>query len=220
MVENGAREVVLAGRDHDQPSNVGVGREGDHRYFDAVDTASHAKFFDDVFSDHPGIDTVVVAFGVLHDEDEVGESPQLGVEMAQVNYVGAVSALLHATTHLRERGGGQLIVLTSVAGITPRSSNVSYGSSKAGLDFLARGLARRYQKDNVRVLVVRPGFVHSSMTAGREPRPFAVSPEIVADSVVAALGRQANLVWVPGILKWVMGVLRMLPAGVVDRLER
>lgn len=218
MVDNGARKVVLAGRDTTTSTPL-FDAEVDRRHFDAAQTASHREFFDGVFADHPDIDVVVFAAGVLHDQLAAEEDPALAVEMAQVNYTGTASALLHSARHLRRRGDGQLVVLSSVAGVRPRGSNFVYGSTKAAIDFLARGLSRRAAESDVHVLIVRPGFVRTSMTRDMEARPFAVSAESVAKAVVDGLARGDQVVWVPGILKWVMGLVRILPPALVDRLD-
>jgi decaprenylphospho-beta-D-erythro-pentofuranosid-2-ulose 2-reductase len=211
--------AILAGRDPKRQQESPHGDETHYRYFDAADTSSHGKFFAETFAEHPGIDTVVLAFGVLHNQDDVNENPELAVEMATVNYVGAGSALLHAASQLRHHGGGQIVVLSSVAGLKPRQSNYVYGASKAGIDFLARGLARSAASSDVRVLVVRPGFVHTKMTAGMGPRPFAVTAETVAKAVADALARRDQVIWVPRVLRWVMGVVRLLPSSIVDRMD-
>jgi decaprenylphospho-beta-D-erythro-pentofuranosid-2-ulose 2-reductase len=220
MVAGGGRTVILAGRDPTRSTPRLEDVDIDHRYFDATETASHEKFFAEVFADHPRIDTVIVAFGVLHEQREVSEHPELAIEMVNVNHAGAASALFHTARNLRESGGGQIVVLSSIAGLRPRTSNFAYGASKAGIDFLARGLSQSLTPSDVRVLVVRPGFVHSKMTAGLPSRPFSVSPETVGDAVVEGLARNDRVVWVPSILRWVMGVLRMLPSRFVDRLDR
>jgi decaprenylphospho-beta-D-erythro-pentofuranosid-2-ulose 2-reductase len=68
-------------------------------------------------------------------------------------------------------------VLLSVAAVErPRASNPIYGAAKAGLDALAQGLSDAIASSGVRVLVVRPGFVKTRMTAGLEPAPFATTP--------------------------------------------
>jgi decaprenylphospho-beta-D-erythro-pentofuranosid-2-ulose 2-reductase len=220
MVGDGARHVILAGRDPEGLTRPEFDADVDHVYFDAAETSAHRKFFDELFETHPAIDVVVVAFGVLRDQMETEAEPELAVEMAEVNYVGAVSALLHASKGLRDRGGGQIVVLSSVAGVTPRRSNFAYGSSKAAVDFFARGLAASLKGTEVRMLVVRPGFVRTAMTAGMKARPFAVSPEKVADAVVEAMAHRSEEIWVPSVLRWVMPALRMLPAGVVEKLDR
>lgn len=219
MTDGNGHTVILAGRDPQPRHGESRGVETQHRYFDAAETASHDKFFTETFAEHPSIDTVVIAFGVLHNQDEVDENPELAVEMAEVNHVGAGSALLHAARHLRHRGGGQIVVLSSVAGLRPRQSNFAYGASKAGIDFLTRGLARCLAPSDVHVLLVRPGFVHTKMTAGMTPRAFSVTPDRVARAVADALARRDHVVWVPGILRLVMGVVRLLPSSIVDKLD-
>ena len=67
---------------------------------------------------------------------------------------------------LRRQGHGALVVLSSVAGERVRKANFVYGATKAGLDGFAQGLGDSLVGDGVHVLVVRPGFVHSAMTAG------------------------------------------------------
>jgi len=219
MVDAKGGTAILAGRDPKRHQGKPLGTETHHLYFDAADFSSHEKFFSETFAEHPLIDTVILAFGVLHNQDEIDEDPDLAVEMANVNHVGAGSALLHAANHLRHRGGGQIVVLSSVAGLRPRQSNYVYGASKAGIDFLARGLSRSVAAADVHILLVRPGFVHSKMTAGMVSRPFSVTPETVAKAVVDALARRDRVVWVPGILRWVMGAVRLLPQSIVDRLD-
>jgi decaprenylphospho-beta-D-erythro-pentofuranosid-2-ulose 2-reductase len=63
----------------------------------------------------------------------------------------------------------------------------------------------------VRVLVVRPGFVHSKMTTGLDPAPFATTPEAVADAIAKALASGKDIVWVPSVLRWVAMVFHLLP---------
>lgn len=220
MVDDHGQTVILAGRDPKRHSGPPFDAETHHRYFDAAETTAHEKFFEEVFAEHPDIDTVVLAFGVLHDQEEALENPETAVEMVTVNHAGATSAVLHSAAHLRRRGGGQIVVLSSVAGLKPRRSNFAYGASKAGIDFMTRGLSHSLAASDVRILLVRPGFVHTKMTSDLSARPFAVSAESVADAVVDALARHRQVVWVPSILKTVMGALRLLPARIVDRLDR
>lgn len=217
MVDEGARRVILAGRDPERAAPIEADVE--HRYFDAADTGSHSKFFEEVFEDHPRIDAVVIAFGVLREQGEIEADPTGAVDMAEVNYVGAASALLHSARHLRRAGGGEIVLLSSVAGERPRRSNFAYGSSKTAIDFMARGLANSLDGTDVHLMVVRPGFVRTAMTQHMEPRPFAVTPETVAEMVTRGLARRQRIVWVPGILRWVMAVVRLLPTWLVDRLE-
>jgi decaprenylphospho-beta-D-erythro-pentofuranosid-2-ulose 2-reductase len=97
----------------------------------------------------------------------------------------------------------------------PRVSNAIYGAAKAAL---AEGLSDAIVSSGVRVLVVRPGFVKTRMTANLPPVPFATTPEVVASATVAALGGHARTIWVPGRLRLMFAILRHLPRGVYRRL--
>jgi decaprenylphospho-beta-D-erythro-pentofuranosid-2-ulose 2-reductase len=65
-----------------------------------------------------------------------------------------------------------------------------------------------------RVVIVRPGFVRTRMTAGMDEQPFTVGADAVAASVVRALERGDEVVWVPPVLRWVFAVMRLLPRRV------
>lgn len=226
--------VVLAGR---RPAaldaaagvvrSAGAGRV-ETLPFDADDTAAHttvlARAADLAGGD---LDVVVLAFGVLGAERAAGAAagrsgagPDLAglVAMARTNYVGTVSAGLAAAHHLRGQGHGALIVLSSVAGVRVRRANFVYGSSKAGVDGFARGLADSLRGSGVQVLVVRPGFVRTRMTEGLPDAPLATTAGDVAAATVAALVSGKELVWVPRALGTVFTGLRHLPGAVWRRL--
>ncbi|MCU0268710.1 MAG: decaprenylphospho-beta-D-erythro-pentofuranosid-2-ulose 2-reductase [Acidimicrobiales bacterium] len=179
--------------------------------FDACDTATHQAVLDDVFERFGDIDLVVVAFGVLGEQTDFDTHPAHAVEAVQANYVGAVSAGLVTADRFRQQGHGTLLVLSSVAAERPRRSNYVYGSSKAGLDAFAQGLGDALVGTGGRVVVVRPGFVHSRMTEGMAAQPFATTPDAVAEAVVAGLQKGREIIWAPGILRWVFAVMRHLP---------
>jgi decaprenylphospho-beta-D-erythro-pentofuranosid-2-ulose 2-reductase len=111
------------------------------------------------------------------------------------------------------------VVLSAGPAARPRRSNFVYGSTKAGLDAFFTGLREALRPDGVRVLVVRPGFVRSRMTAGLKDAPFTTTPEAVADAVRKALVERREVVWVPSAVRWVMSVLRHLPAPLFRRLQ-
>ena len=111
----------------------------------------------------------------------------------------------------RRQGHGTLVVLSSVAGERARRSNYVYGSTKAGLDAFAQGLGDSLVDAGGRVLVVRPGFVHTRMTTGLEAQPFSTTPEVVAEQVMRGLAANRDVVWAPPVLHWVFAVMRHLP---------
>jgi decaprenylphospho-beta-D-erythro-pentofuranosid-2-ulose 2-reductase len=163
-------------------------------------------------------DVVVLAVGVLGGQQGLDADRSEALEVMRVNFVGAGSLLLECLRRLREHRRGTLVVLSTVATERPRASNAIYGAAKAGLDALAQGLADATADSGVRVLVVRPGFVTTRMTAGLEPAPMATTADAVADATVRALSGRAHTVWVPGRLRFIFAVFRHLPRALYRRL--
>ena len=185
--------------------------------FDADDVDSHDAFFAKTLADRD-FDVVVLAVGVLGDQAAAEADVRVAADVLRTNFLGSASAALCAGQQLRRQGHGTLVVLSSVAGERVRRSNFVYGASKAGLDGLALGLGDSLVGTGARVLVVRPGFVVSKMTAGLDPVPFSTTPEKVAAAVAQALARGTEVVWVPGILRLVMAVLRHVPRAIFRKL--
>jgi decaprenylphospho-beta-D-erythro-pentofuranosid-2-ulose 2-reductase len=185
---------------------------------DADELDSHSEVLGRAFERLGGVDVAVLAIGVLGAQAGLDADPAEATEVMRANFVGCGSLLLECMRRMRAQGHGTLVVLSSVAAERPRSGNAIYGAAKAGLDSLAQGLADAEAGSGVRVLVVRPGFVTTRMTAGLEPAPFSTTPEAVADATVRALGTGAHTIWVPGRLRAVFAVLRHLPRAIYRRL--
>lgn len=183
--------------------------------FDAVETQTHQSVIEQVTSD---IDIAVVAFGLLGDPEEAWTDVDAARDLAMVNYVGAVTTGVALGARIRQQGHGVVVALSSVAGERPRRSNFVYGSTKAGMDAFYTGLGEALRELGGRVLVVRPGFVHSKMTDGLEAAPLATTPEAVATAVLKAVRDGKEQIWVPGTMRAVMSGLRHVPRPLFRRL--
>jgi decaprenylphospho-beta-D-erythro-pentofuranosid-2-ulose 2-reductase len=214
------RRVILACRRPDEVDTTGLSDRAEviAVRFDALDHGAHEQMIEEITDVSGDLDIVIQAFGELGADD--GDDPEAGARLAEINYVGAVSSGLAVARRLRRQGHGTLIVLSSVAGVRTRPSNYVYGSTKAAQDAFATGLGHALHGSGARVMTVRPGFVRSSMTAGLDEAPFAVDPVDVATATVTGLRRGADVVWAPGILRFVFGILRFVPGPIWRRLDR
>jgi len=221
LVRGGCRSVVLAGRHPERMEPVAdrlreAGAEVAVTSWDASYVADHGEAVKRAWDAMPGgldVDCVVMAAGALGDQAHLEDDPAAAAELITVNYTGPVSTLLYVARRLEEQGQGTIVVLSSVAGERVRRSNYVYGSSKAGLDGFAQGLGDSLVGTGVDVLVVRPGFVHTSMTEGKDPAPLATTPDAVAEAVAGAMAAGRETVWVPGTFRYLMAAFRHLPRG-------
>jgi decaprenylphospho-beta-D-erythro-pentofuranosid-2-ulose 2-reductase len=224
LASDRCRSVVLAGRNGD---SLEIAAHSARRAVAHVETV---RF--DALTDHEPektvarcfeaasepVDLVLLALGELGLQEQDEQDPARVARLMRVNLTWPAAALTSVAEKLRAQGHGRIVVLSSVAGYRIRRSNYIYGSTKAGLDAFALGLGEGLRDANVSVHVVRPGFVHSKMTAGRPAAPFAIRPERVAADIVRGLSRDQQIIWSPPALRWMFSGLRMLPQSLWRRL--
>jgi decaprenylphospho-beta-D-erythro-pentofuranosid-2-ulose 2-reductase len=224
LVARRARTILLAARDPEslQPLAEELRALGAERVetvaFDALDTDHHAALVDDLFARFGDIDLALLAFGVLGDQQQAERESDAAVDIARVNYLGPVSVGVPLAQRMRAQGHGTIVALSSVAGERARRSNFVYGSSKAGMDAFFQGLGDSLVGSGVKVMIVRPGFVHTKMTDGMDAAPLSTTADAVAQAIVRGLERGSETVWVPSTLRYVMSVLRHVPRPVFRKL--
>jgi 3-oxoacyl-[acyl-carrier protein] reductase len=94
-----------------------------------------------------------------------------------------------AIPHLRQRGGGWIINISSLAGKNPFAGGAAYCASKAGLNAFSEALMQEVRYDNIRVSYVMPGSVATGFSGrGTADRPdWKIQPEDVGQLVVDLL---------------------------------
>ncbi|MHB1502391.1 MAG: SDR family NAD(P)-dependent oxidoreductase [Acidimicrobiales bacterium] len=167
-----------------------------------------------------GIDLVLVAAGMLGDQPGDEADPIAAADVLTTNFTGPAATMLEFAGILHRQGHGRMVVLSSVAGVRVRRENFVYGSSKAGLDAFATGLSSALAGTGASVMIVRPGFVATRMTAGMAPAPFATTADAVAADVLRGLERSSPIVWSPPVLRKVFAVARLVPEPLWRKVGR
>ncbi len=223
--QRGAREVILAARRPDdlvdQTAVLERAQAKVHTVaFDLTEVEAHGDFLAGVVKEHGDLDVIVLAGGVHGNQGLAEDDPAHALHILDTNFRGAASIALHVAKHLRTQGHGALVVLSSIAGVQPRRVNFVYGSSKAGLDALCRGLDDTLRPAGARCLVVRPGFVRSPMTAGMDEAPLAQDTGDVARATLAGLDGHATVVHTSSAISTVSRIFQVLPRPLVRLLPR
>jgi decaprenylphospho-beta-D-erythro-pentofuranosid-2-ulose 2-reductase len=225
LAGDGLEHVVLAVRDPGAATAADKlrsrGLHVDVIAFDADAVDTHEAAVDAAFAALGGapLDVAIVAFGVLGDHDRTKRDARAAAAIAHTNFTGAVSVLTILGERLRRQGHGAIVVLSSVAGERARQANYPYGATKAGLDAFAQGLGDALAPAGVHVLVARPGWVRTKMTAGREAAPLATDAAHVGRDIAAGLRRGAHTVWSPRVMRYVFAVMRHLPRPLWRRIR-
>lgn len=165
-----------------------------------------------------GFDTVVVTAGMFATQEQLEADSALCSDLLTADFTNTIQFCEAARQRLLAAGGGTLCVFSSVAGERGRKPVILYGAAKAGLSHYLEGLDHKFRAQGLRTICVKPGFVKTSMTAGLKPPPFAGEPDAVANIALKAIDRGRPTVYAPGIWRWVMLVIRILPRAVMRRI--
>jgi len=181
------------------------------------DTAIHPELLAHAINSLAGLDIAFLALGVLGDQPKAEKNFAEAAQILHTNFVAPVSLLTWLGSYCAQRHSGTLAVLSSVAGERGRKSNYVYGSSKAGLTAFVDGLRNRIDREGVRVMTIKPGPVKTAMTAGMKGK-FADVDDVAA-SLVKSIDRGTDVVYVPGIWRIIMAVIRAVPEWIFKKLN-
>ncbi|MEB2283116.1 MAG: hypothetical protein B6D46_03265 [Polyangiaceae bacterium UTPRO1] len=186
---------------------------------DLANPAGFAPALDAAVTALGGLDTVVLSAADCARPADLDADPARGARLAALNFTHSIAFLEAARARLLARGGGTLCVFSSVAGDRARKATGIYGATKAGLSHYAESLDLRDRPRGLRVVLVKPGFVRTAMTADLPAPPFAGEPDAVARRVLTAIDRGWPVVYAPPIWRLVMLAIRALPRSVMRRTE-
>jgi short-subunit dehydrogenase len=106
-----------------------------------------------------------------------------------------------------------------VAGDRGRKSNYIYGASKAGLSVFVDGLRNRIDREGVRVMTIKPGPVRTAMTESMKGSEKFADVEKVAATLVKEIDKGTDVVYVPGLWRIIMAVVRAIPESIFKKMN-
>ena len=124
---------------------------------------------------------------------KVGEmTPEEWHQNIDLNLNGAFYCTHEAISRFKQRGGGFVVNISSLAGRNAFSGGAGYNASKFGLNGFTEALMLDHRYDGIRVSSIMPGSVATEFSGdpGKTPNPddsWKVAPEDVAEAVAMVL---------------------------------
>lgn len=166
------------------------------------------------------VDIVLIAHGSLPVQEDCQNYLLASNEALQINGVSPVLFAEAFVKHMAKVGQGTLALIGSVAGDRGRKSNYVYGAAKGLLEHYVQGLQHRLAGTGVKVVLLKPGPTDTPMTAHLKGEGAKLAPvETVAAQIVAAVEQGKAIAYVPGKWKYIMLVIRSLPAFVFNKMN-
>ena len=168
-------------------------------------------------------DLLIVNAGInIHGGPSNSGENWLEVEaLLEVNIRAALATVNGVLPFMRQRGYGQIALISSLAAYHGLPMTPSYCASKAALKAYGEGLRSWLAGEGVKVNVVMPGYVESAMCDDMPgPKPFLWGAEKAAQTIKYGLERNKARISFPFPLNLGTWFLAVLPAGISQRLLR
>jgi NAD(P)-dependent dehydrogenase (short-subunit alcohol dehydrogenase family) len=136
-----------------------------------------------------GLDILVNNAGVGMFAIIADMTPEQWAEVIDTNLTGVYNACHAAIPHLRRRGGGFIVNISSLAGSNAFVGGASYCASKAGLNAFSEALMQELRYEDIRVSCVMPGSVATEFSGGEATKgaDWKISADDVAETVMFLL---------------------------------
>ena len=194
LVRNGAHVCISARKQDEIDQEVGqlkVFSEGgvtgivcDVRDYEQVKT-----LFEHAVSEFDGVDILINNAGIGIFESVEGMTPADFRAVLETNLFGVFYCCHEAIPLMKQRGGGYIINISSLAGTNPHPTMAAYNASKFGLNGFSEALMQEVRHDGIKVSYLMPGSVNTEF-GGDTPsseKSWQLRPEDIARVVLALL---------------------------------
>ena len=219
--------LFLQGRKVDQLATVAdqcrlLGAHVETAAFDLRQREQLSRWLSDVCKQNvPDLIIVNAAININGGADNAGENWQDVDTLLEVNIRAALATVNGVLPSMRQRGHGQIALLSSLAAYHGLPMTPSYCASKAALKAYGEGLRSWLAAENIQVNVVMPGYVNSAMCDDMPgPKPFLWQPDKAAQTIKRGLAANQARISFPFPLNLGTWFLAVLPAGLSQRLLR
>ncbi len=215
------RILLLQGRDGNRLSSIAaicrdLGAQVEMIICDLRNKDNWTTALRDLVGRQP-IDLAIVNAGVTSSvEGSFGLEDWAAVqEILDVNLNAALATVHVLAPAMRQRGCGQIALISSLSAYFGLPATPSYCASKAALKAYGESLRGSLAGFGIAVNVVLPGFVETDMSARFPgPKPFQQSPDAAAAMIRRGLARNRARIAFPAPLSWGMWWLSVLPPDV------
>jgi short-subunit dehydrogenase len=215
--------LVLTGRDRERLNAVAArcterGAAVRAATVDVADRAAMADWLSLVDHESP-VDLCIANAGISGGTGRRGESEEQARRILAVNVDGVLNTIHPLIGPMKERGRGQLALVSSLAGLRGYPGAPAYCASKAAVKSYGESLRLDLRPVGIEVSVICPGFVKSRITdRNRFPMPFLMDANRAASIIRRGLERNQGRIAFPLPTYLMAWIVAMLPAALADAL--
>ncbi len=161
------------------------------------------------------LDLVIANAGISSNILGLPENTNATDSILKTNIFGVVNTVLPTIELFKAKKGGQIVVMSSMAGYRGLSSCPAYSASKNCVKAWGEALRGFLAKDNIKVNVICPGFIKTPLTdANAFPMPFLMNADKAAQIIQRGIGKNKPIIAFPCIMALSVWFLSVLPSGI------
>lgn len=136
----------------------------------------------------------------------------------ETNIFGVLNGINAFLPHFLQQNKGTIALVSSLADSRGFVGSSSYCSSKIALSYIAESASIELAEKNIKIVNIRPGFVHTNMTAkNKYSMPFIMRPDRAAKIMVNGIEKGKNVVSFPLITNLLTSIIRLLPRFIYQK---
>ena len=165
-----------------------------------------------------GMDVFLLSAGI--GKQNAALQPGIELATAETNVLGFIRMVDTAYAYFREKGGGHLAVISSIAGTKGLGAAPAYSATKRFQNTYIEALAQlaRMQRLNIHFTDIRPGFVDTDLLGDDKKYPLLMSPTKVATSIIRAIERRKPVCIIDIRYRILVFFWRLIPRFLWERL--
>ena len=169
---------------------------------DVSDPDQASRLIETAVERHGGLDVLVNNAAVEHEATVEETTPEDWDLVMAVNLKSVFLCSKYAIPHLRRRGGGSIVNISSIDGLWAEAGLAAYCASKGGVIALTRSIAIDFGKDGIRCTCICPSYVETEMLQqyyAAQPDPEGARAEA---SLMHPVGRISSPEEVSALAVW------------------
>ena len=183
---------------------------------DVTDKVKCKEVFEQIKNYYGDLDVCFFSTGTWSPKEEKDIDVEQIENVFNVNFFGTINTIKAVEAHFKNKKNGIITIVSSIAGYRGLPNTTGYGPSKSALISLAESLYFDFERYNVRVCLVCPGFIKTPMTDKNDFKmPFLKTSEFAADKIYDGLINKKQFeIHFPKELTLTLKFFKLLPSKI------
>ncbi|WP_240796786.1 SDR family NAD(P)-dependent oxidoreductase [Terasakiella sp. SH-1] len=217
--------LSLSARNHERLAHVAdacrkKGALVSEHVLDVIDRPAMTKWLHTCDQEQE-IDLIIANAGISGGSSGEDNWEEATRDIFTVNMAGVLNTILPLVPVMVERGGGQIALMSSLAGFRGLASSPAYSASKVCVKAYGEALRMRYARTGLKVNIICPGFVKSRITDQNNFKmPLLMESDKAAKIIRKGLSKNKAIIAFPGPMALAARLFALLPLWLVERFTK